>query len=197
MIVALSERDNGIGFEGKMPWHLTDDLKEFKRITMGSTIVMGRKTFESIGKPLPGRENIVVTKSKEWKYPGVTICNDLNSLFTLPFKTEEIFIIGGAEIYKQTLNDVENLYITMVKGEFTSDTFFPEVPPDFYETKRSELKENNGIQFFFKKLVRENSKTKCQHCQGSGHNYLLAGISGKQFKQSCTSCQGRGIVISG
>jgi dihydrofolate reductase len=121
-IAAMSE--NGvIGDRGKLPWHLPEDFRWFKHKTMGGTLIMGRKTFESIGKPLPGRRTIVVTRTTP-ALTGVEVCADLRSLSGAP---EEVWwVCGGAEIYRQLLPQCTVLYLTLVKRDVTGDAFFPE-----------------------------------------------------------------------
>lgn len=112
-----------IGHKNSIPWHLPDDLKWFKKLTMGHVIVMGRKTFESIGRPLPGRTTFVLSRSP-LEVPGVTVVADLNQVVPAS-KSQEIFICGGAQIYEQTLPRCSELYLTLVKREVEGDAFFP------------------------------------------------------------------------
>lgn len=114
-----------IGRNNQLPWHLPKDLAYFKQVTMGHAIVMGRKTFESIGKPLPGRKNIVVTRNHEYQPNGVDVAHSIEEICELSQKNEEIFIIGGAEIFKATLPVTDRLYITEIHETFDGDTFFP------------------------------------------------------------------------
>lgn len=124
IIVAMT-KERVIGYQNKIPWHLSEDLKHFKKITMGHPIIMGRKTFESIGHPLPGRENIVITRNKNYKAVGVTIVHGLEE--ALKNKTGECFVIGGAEIYKAALPQADKLYLTLIHDQIKGDTFFPPV----------------------------------------------------------------------
>jgi dihydrofolate reductase len=121
-------RNNVIGFQNRLPWHLPADLKYFKQLTLNKTVVMGRKTFESIGKPLPQRENIIVSRQPI----SIEGCKVISNLKELPFE-KEIMMIGGAQIYTLALPIVNDLYITWVEGEFKGDTFFPEI--DFNQWK--------------------------------------------------------------
>lgn len=127
LIVAMS-KNNVIGFQNRLPWHLPADLKYFKQLTLHKTVVMGRKTFESIGKPLPQRENIIVSRQNM----SIEGCRVISNLKELPFE-KEIMIIGGAQIYALALPLVRDLYITWVEGNFEGDTFFP--PIDFKQWK--------------------------------------------------------------
>ena len=120
-----------IGKGNDLPWHLSEDLKHFKEITLGKTVVMGRKTYESIvkrlGKPLPGRKNVVISRQADYKVSeGVLVFKSLDEAFKV-LSAEDLYIIGGAEIYKQALPLAQKLYITQVKGNFDGDAFFPEV----------------------------------------------------------------------
>jgi dihydrofolate reductase len=125
-LVAM-DRNKVIGRNNELPWHLPEDLKYFKRMTMGHPIAMGRKTHESIGRILPGRENIIITRNTDYKCEGckvfssiedfVRYCNDMEG---------EIFVIGGAEIFRETFDYADRLYITCIHEEFEGDTFFPE-----------------------------------------------------------------------
>jgi len=121
MIVAYA---NGrvIGKDGKMPWHLPNDLKHVKEVTTGQTIVMGRKTFESLGRPLPNRRNVVLTRSKTFSAPGVDVVHSKEEVLALG----DVIIFGGAEIYAQFLDVVDRLYITEIDLDTEGDTHFPE-----------------------------------------------------------------------
>jgi len=128
IIVALGKQ-NQIGLNGTMPWHLREDLQNFKKLTQGHPIIMGRKTFESIGKTLPKRLNIVVTSQPE-KVSGYNICPAKNieqAIKTAKLSHKEIFIIGGANVYKQTLPLADKMTLTHVDYQDEADTFFPEI----------------------------------------------------------------------
>ncbi|WNB92944.1 dihydrofolate reductase [Bacillus sp. NEB1478] len=121
-VVAMDE-NRAIGKDNDLPWYLPNDLKYFKKVTMGKPIVMGRKTYESIGKPLPGRENIVVTRDKQYQAEGTTVVHSVNEV--LQIDAEEICVIGGAELFKLFLPKADRLYITEIHETFEADTFFP------------------------------------------------------------------------
>lgn len=131
LIVALSQ-NHVIGRNNKLPWYLPNDLKYFKEVTMGKPIVMGRKTFESIGKPLPGRVNIVVTRNTDWSAEGVKVVHSLEEAFQLAESIAEIdgqnelMIIGGDQIYKASLDLVDRMYLTEVHRHVEGDAYFPE-----------------------------------------------------------------------
>lgn len=129
-IVAVSE-NNAIGINNELPWRLPEDLKFFKRTTIGKPVIMGRKTYESLGKPLPGRLNIVLTKNKDTDIPeGVVICHTIQEAITIAEKenTDEIFIIGGGKIFEQAMHDADRLYVTRVHTNIgNADAFFPDI----------------------------------------------------------------------
>ncbi|MFV8781225.1 dihydrofolate reductase [Microbulbifer sp. SA54] len=141
MIVAMA-RNRAIGRENALPWRISGDLQFFKRTTLGKPVVMGRKTFESIGRPLPGRENIVITRNPEWKTDGVTIAPDLEQALQVADTVAkrdgagEIMVIGGAQVYRQAMSLAARLYITEVAAEVDGDAFFPEVDSNWQEASR-------------------------------------------------------------
>jgi dihydrofolate reductase len=155
MVVAVSE-NLVIGKDGWMPWNIPSDLKHFKKITAGHPIIMGRKTFESIGKPLPKRTNIVVTRDLNYSFEGVKVVSSLKNAILEAGKIdqEEIFVIGGGQIYKQALELADKLYLTLVQGEFEGDTFFPEYRNIFTKTVSEFQSEENGFKFSFLELEK-------------------------------------------
>ena len=126
-IIAAVALDGTIGHEGRIPWHLSDDLKRFKRLTMGHAVIMGRKTFESLGKPLPGRHNFVLTRNTQFHAEGVTTCVSLDAAIAACEQAGETaaFIIGGAEVYRQALVKADALLLTHVHQQIGGDTKFP------------------------------------------------------------------------
>lgn len=129
-IVAYT-KNRVIGCDNEMPWHLPADLAHFKRVTLGKPIIMGRKTFESIGRPLPGRQNIVVTRDEQFQADGVTIWYNLDSLPAMINSEEEVFLIGGGELFRQTLPVAKRLYVTEIEAEIDGDVFYPSIPSHF------------------------------------------------------------------
>jgi len=127
--IAAMSVNRVIGVEGQIPWHLPEDLKFFKRTTLGHIILMGRKTYDSIGKPLPGRESWVVSRSDK-EIPGVRVISDLNDIVP-PADGRQIFLIGGGQLYEALLPRCEELYLTLVRREATGDAFFPSFEDDF------------------------------------------------------------------
>jgi dihydrofolate reductase len=126
LIVAVA-KNNVIGSDNKLLWHMPADLKHFKSITMGCPVIMGRKTYESIGKPLPGRTNIVVTRTDGFTARGCTIANSLQEAVDLCESDKEVFIIGGGEVYRQAIHAADKIYLTRIDGEFEGDAVFPEL----------------------------------------------------------------------
>ena len=126
LIVAAS-RNGVIGAKGKLPWRLPTDLQRFKELTMGHPILMGRKTFESIGKPLPGRINIVVTRQKGFQCCGVTVVHSPEEALLICEDEREVFVIGGAEIYQQALSFANRIYLTRIEKDFEGDTALFEI----------------------------------------------------------------------
>jgi dihydrofolate reductase len=136
IIVAIA-KNNVIGKKNELPWYLPEDMKHFKQITDGQTVLMGSKTFESIvsrlGKPLPNRKNIVISSDPNYAVPeGVVVNNDLDKALA-DFKNQSLFVIGGASIYKQTIEKADKLYITEVDQEIDGDAFFPEIDLNKWE----------------------------------------------------------------
>lgn len=134
LIVAVAE--NGIiGAGGKIPWHISDDLKRFKRLTMGHPIIMGRKTWESIGRPLPGRENIVVTRDPKYHADGATVVHSVRDALKLAHSRghEDAFVIGGGEIYKEALPLADRIELTRVLASFAGDASFPRLGSEWRE----------------------------------------------------------------
>ncbi len=128
LIVAASE-NHVIGKGGKIPWHLPADLKHFRDLTQGHPVIMGRKTYESIGHPLPNRTNIVITRGKEVKIEGCTIVHSLEDALRIVSDSPEVFVIGGGEIYKEALPLADRIYLTRVHAIVEGDAFFPEIDP--------------------------------------------------------------------
>ncbi|WP_294333932.1 dihydrofolate reductase [uncultured Chryseobacterium sp.] len=133
IVVAMGEK-NEIGFENRLLWHLPRDLKHFKEITSGHPVIMGRKTYESIGKPLPNRTNIVVSRKTDWFEEGILIVGSIKEAVKFAKKIdEEIFIIGGGKIYEQMMDITDRLEVTVVKAELEADTYFPKIDPKVWK----------------------------------------------------------------
>jgi dihydrofolate reductase len=126
LIVAM-DRKRGIGIANQLPWKLPEDLAHFKRTTTGHAIIMGRKTFDSIGRPLPGRRSIVVTRNPDWHHEGTQVAATPEQACALARHEQEAFIIGGAELFLQTIALADRMIVTEIDAEFECDTFFPQV----------------------------------------------------------------------
>ncbi|WP_306249928.1 dihydrofolate reductase [Parvularcula sp. IMCC14364] len=135
-LVVAAARNNTIGKDGGMPWRLSDDLKWFKKVTTGKPVIMGRKTFESIGAPLPNRDNIVITRNSAFAHDNVTVAASLEDAiaiaeaFALAREVEEICVIGGGTIYADTLHLAAKIYLTRIEADIAGDTFFPVLARD-------------------------------------------------------------------
>jgi dihydrofolate reductase len=130
-LIVAAASNNTIGLKGKMPWHLPNDLKHFKNITWAMPVIMGRKTFESMGKPLQGRKNIIITRQKNYKPEGAVAVESLSNALAAAneMDVKEVFVIGGGEIYRMAWEHAKRIYLTRVKMETEGDTFFPEINP--------------------------------------------------------------------
>lgn len=158
-IVAMAE-NRVIGNGNKMPWHLPADLKHFKAVTNGHPVLMGRKTFESIGKPLPNRTNMIITRDRQYSAQDCLIVNDISTALSMAQEIDqnEIFVIGGAEIYKQLLPKVQRLYLTKIHHLFVGDTHFPELNmSEWHEVLREdhEPDDKNAYAYSFITLERK------------------------------------------
>ncbi len=149
IVVAIDEK-RGIGIDNKLPWHLPEDLAHFKRTTMGHPIIMGRKTFDSIGRPLPNRRNIVITRNADWKRDGVDVASSLEAALAIVGDTPSC-IIGGGQIFSEALPLTDRMVVTEIGKTFECDAFFPEIDPTQWkeiarETHRSE---SNGFDYAY------------------------------------------------
>lgn len=159
MIAAVAE-NNAIGINNKMPWYLPGDLRYFKAVTMGKPIIMGRKTFDSLRKPLPGRTNIVITRDDDWHHEGVKVVHSLDEALALAEDialingNDEVMVIGGAQIYKQALDKADRLYLTKVYQSFEGDAFFPDInESNWLETARQDMQSEDEEPLTFSYLV--------------------------------------------
>ncbi|MDN3549030.1 dihydrofolate reductase [Mucilaginibacter aquaedulcis] len=155
IIVAIA-KNNAIGKNNKLLWHLPKDLKHFKDVTTGHTVIMGRKTYDSVGKPLPKRRNIIITR-QAISIEGCEVVSSVEAALALCANEEEVFIVGGAEIYKQALPLTDRIYLTIIDHDFDGDTFFPELnDQDWKETEREDFEpdEKNKYTYSFITLQR-------------------------------------------
>ena len=158
-VVAIG-KNRELGRGGKLLWHIPDDLKRFKQLTLGHPMILGRKTFESIlgylGKPLSGRTNIVITRDPAWRYEGVLVARSIDEAIekAKALDSEEIHIGGGAEIYKQALSHIDKLYLTLIDDEKEADSFFPPYENEFKRMTFDESHEWNGLKYRWVDLER-------------------------------------------
>lgn len=162
LIVAMAS-NQVIGDKGQMPWHLSADLKKFRKITTGFPIIMGRKTYQSIGKPLPNRTNIVISNNADYSPDGCLVFNDLNNAVTHACQlAEQVFVIGGSTLYETLLPIATTLYITQIHQEFAGDTWFPAFNRnDWLEVAREDIHDDPSVTFDYSfvqlaRITRQN-----------------------------------------
>ncbi len=146
-VVAMA-RNRVIGKGNKLPWHFPADLKFFKQLTTGGTVIMGRKTFESIGRPLPDRENFVVSRTRAGREGNPSFFASFEEA-AHHVKTPNAYIIGGADIFRQTLDKVDGIYLTRIDADYEGDAFYPEIPEAFEEVSIEALQDNPKIEVVF------------------------------------------------
>lgn len=155
-ILVAHDQNRVIGKDNQLPWHLPNDLKYVKKLSTGNTLVMGRKTYESIGKPLPNRRNVVLTRNSTFHPEGVDVIHDLDEIYDLP---GHVFIFGGQTLFEEFIDKVDDMYITVVEDKFQGDTFFPPYTFENWEVEsavKGELDEKNTIPHTFLHLVRKD-----------------------------------------
>ena len=160
--IIVAKAVNGvIGINNRLPWRLSGDLRHFKQITIGKPLIMGRKTFDSIGKPLPGRDTVVITRDDEWHVEGVrrvsSFDDALNLAGSLTKGLEEIIVAGGAEIYRQALPVTRRIYLTEVKAAPAGDTYFPQLPGDWVEVSRDSFPQSDKDEFSYDIVMLQRS----------------------------------------
>lgn len=159
-IIVATGLNNAIGKDNQLLWHLPADLQFFKKTTLGKTLIMGRATFDSIGRPLPGRRNIVITRNPSWQCNGVEVAHSLEEAIRLCPDEEEVFVAGGAEMYAQAMNRVDRIYRTLVELEPDADRFFPEIPEHRFRKISTETRiadEKNPVAMHFEVWVNIKS----------------------------------------
>lgn len=155
-IIVAMDRQGTIGRDNGLPWRLSADLKHVKAITMGKPIIMGRKTHESIGKPLPGRENIIISRNTDYRSEGCTVFAGIDEALDYCREYVEVIIMGGAELYRQTLNRVSYIYLTEVHAEVEGDAFFPRYNPEQWrEIRREDCYADEKNEFDYSFVVLE------------------------------------------
>jgi len=149
-LVAAIAANGVIGARGTMPWHLPEDLRHFKSLTLGHPVIMGRRTWESIGRPLPGRENIVVSRSAGFEAPGASVASSLEAALALCAGEPMVFVIGGAELYRAALPLAHRLALTEIQRDYEGDTRFPDWDrAPWRETQRKPQASADGLRFDF------------------------------------------------
>jgi dihydrofolate reductase len=149
-LVAALARNRAIGIGNRLPWRLPEDLQRFKRLTMGAPVIMGRRTRESIGRPLPGRRNIVVTRAHAARWEGCVVAHSLDEALAAATDAPEAFVIGGAELYAQALERADRLYLTLIDAEYPGDAWFPELDPaGWREIERAASVTAGGLGYAF------------------------------------------------
>ena len=146
-------KNRTIGVKGQLPWQLSEDLQRFKQITMGQTLLMGRKTYESIGRPLPGRQTIVLSRNRDYRVDSCLVVDTIEAGLAAT-QTDELFICGGAEIYRQALPLVEKIYLTELQSEISGDAYFPDYLACQFEIIQREELVDNGVLCNFSILQR-------------------------------------------
>jgi dihydrofolate reductase len=155
-INAAMAENRVIGIDNKIPWHLSADLKNFKKITMGKPILMGRKTFESIGRPLPGRKNIIISRNLDYQQPGCEVFHSIDTALKSCADSEEIMIIGGSDLYRSMLPKATHLYLTLIHKEFSGDTFFPAFNwNEWQEIARKDITDDGSVSFTYSFIILE------------------------------------------
>jgi dihydrofolate reductase len=166
-LIAAMDENRVIGRDNQMPWDLPSDRKRFHAITRGHPIILGRKTFESIGRPLSKRNNIVLTRQKDYHADGCIIVHDLESAFAACAGAAEAFICGGEEVFNETISLAERIYLTIIHEEFAGDAFFPEIPLSFEEAGRRTVEDLISYDVVFYRRSRSLFQKR--------HETLLAG----------------------
>ncbi|TDM15421.1 dihydrofolate reductase [Macrococcus bovicus] len=153
-IIVCHDQNRVIGLDNQMPWHLPADLKHVKELTTGNTIVMGKNTFKSLGKPLPNRRNVVLTRDESFEAPGVTVIHSLEEIEALE---GHVFIFGGQNLYEQMIDRVDDMYVTVIEQKHQGDAFFPAYTFDEFEVKsivEGKMDDKNTVPHKFMYLVR-------------------------------------------
>ena len=154
-ICVAMDKNNLIGNENRLPWYLPEDLKRFRSVTMGKTILMGRKTYDSIGKPLMGRRNVILSRNESLTIPRCEVIHHIRDVLRIKVFSYELVVIGGHAIYKMMLPYTNKMYITRIHAEFEGDTYFPEFNnDDWKEVDRQDYETNTGLQYSFITLLK-------------------------------------------
>lgn len=153
-LIAAMDESRAIGIENRLPWKAPADMRRFRALTMGHPVIMGRKTYESIGRPLPGRKNVVITRQIDFLVRGCTVVHDLPSAFAACEGADECFVLGGETLFRDTISVADRLYLTIVRVRIGGDARFPEIPGEFTMTSRETVEDVLPLEF----LVYERTK---------------------------------------
>jgi dihydrofolate reductase len=147
-LIVATDKKNGFGINNQLPWHLPEDLAHFKRTTSGHSIIMGRKTFDSIGRPLPNRKNIVISRNAQWQHEGVTCVSSIEEAVN-QIEGNEAFVIGGAQIYQQAIGKAQKLIVTEIQDVFECDAFFPTIDATIWQEseRQPHIAESNRLAY--------------------------------------------------
>jgi dihydrofolate reductase len=146
LIAAVAE-NRVIGHKNSIPWNIPSDQKRFREITMGHPIILGRKTYEIIGRPLPGRKNIVLTRNRNYPAEGIIVAHDIQSAFAAGGDVDEVFICGGGMVFQEFISLADRVYLTLIHRKYEGDVFFPEIPLDFVEVGKEEIADTPPYSF--------------------------------------------------
>lgn len=158
ILIAAAAQNNALGKNNDLLWHLPDDFKRFKALTTGHHIIMGRKTFESFPKPLPNRTHIIITRQKNYHPEGCLIADNLEKALDMVPKNQDVFIIGGGEIYKQSIDLADKIELTRVHENFDADTFFPEIDATKWQLQTEEFHpkdDRHAYDFTFQTFIKK------------------------------------------
>ena len=146
-LIAAMDLDRAIGRENRLPWHLPRDLARFRELTIGHPVIMGRKTYEGIGHPLPGRTNIIITRQQNFAVDGTVVVHDLQAALDECGDANEVFVLGGAEVFRDAMPLADRIYLTVVQARVQGDTFFPDIPPAFALVRSEQADDAFPVEF--------------------------------------------------
>lgn len=154
ILIAAMAKNRTIGYKNKIPWKIRGEQKLFKEYTLNHAVIMGRKTYESIGKPLPERKNIIITNQQEYTVNSATVVHTIDEAIQKATEFAKVFIIGGANIYQQCLVKADYIYLTIIDREITGDTFFPDIPENFQLQSSQKIQLSEPVTFnIYKKII--------------------------------------------
>ena len=190
-LIVAHTKNNVIGNKGDIPWKLSDDLKRFKALTTGKSIIMGRKTFDSLGRALPNRRNIVITRKSQFNFNGVEVASSLDEALKLTKDEPEVFVIGGGEIYKQAMDKADRIYATILEQEIEGDTHFPRVNLNHWQLDKLEKHHDDlsDIDYYYADYVRRKKPAKLYFIDASRHLDQTYQMEDLEKRQACVFCE--------